>query len=184
LAQRDIQNANATRTELDNAFRNSRQAQRSYDVAAAGAGVEGRSVDYLHAQFTRDVADFESTAARNIANFRTQSSMEAKAIYARGQSAINGGYPNPLPPTATVSPLTSLMNGMSTGLSAYSVLNGAMSTPSGVGTPPTGNAIDGASVPNYVSANPTTGTAFGAASIPSAGAPVNYFNAASYLPRK
>jgi len=184
LAQRDVQNANATRAELENAFRGAREAQKSYAVAAAGSGVEGRSVDYVHEQFNRDVSDFESAAARNIANFRTQSSMEAKAIYARGQSAINGGYPAPLPPTATVSPLTSIMNGVSTGLAAYGTINSAMSTPSGVGGTTTGNVIDGASVPNYVSANPTASTSFGAASMPSApAAPLNYFNAASYFPK-
>ena len=183
LSQRDVQNSNATRAELENAFRGARESKSTYSTQAAGAGVEGRSVQYLHEQFTRDVSDFESAAARNISNFRSQSSMEAKAIYARGQSAINGGYPAPLPPTATVSWATSIMNGVSTGLAAYGTVHSAMSTPAvGSSQLSAGNAIDGARVPNYVSANPTANTSFGSGY--SAPAPaLNYFNAASYFPR-
>ena len=184
LAQRDIQNSNATRAELENAFRGARESQKSYDVGAAGRGVEGRTVDYVHEQFNRDVADFESAAARNIANFRTQSSMEAKAIYARGQSAINGGYPAPLPPTATVSPATSIMNGVSTGFAAFGALGGSLNNPlggAGASSAATSGSISGESVPNFVSSNPTINTSFSAPSAPAA--PLNYFNAASYFPK-
>jgi hypothetical protein len=129
LAQRDIQQASATRQELDGIMRNARQTQGAFRAQVGATGVQGRSVDVLHDQFQRNVAEFESVAARNIQNMRMQSGMEAKAIYARGQSAINQGYPNPLPPAQTVSPATSIMNGITTGLSTYAVLNPALKSP-------------------------------------------------------
>ena len=129
LAQRDIQQAAATRQELDGIIRNARQTQGSFRAQVGAAGVQGRSVDMLHDQFQRGVAEFESVAARNLQNMRMQSSIDAKAIYARGQSAINQGYPNPLPPAQTASPAMSIMNGITTGLSAYSTLNSAFQSP-------------------------------------------------------
>jgi hypothetical protein len=131
LAQRDIQQASATRQELESVSRNAREAGATARAQTAAAGIEGRTVDFLHAQFSRDVAEFESVAARNLRNFRAQSQMEAQAIYARGQNAINQGYPNPLPPVATVSPLTSVMQGISTGIGVYGAL-GSFRTPPGV----------------------------------------------------
>lgn len=132
LAQRDIQQASATRQELESVSRNAREAGATARAQTAAAGVEGRTVDLLHAQFSRDVAEFESVASRNLRNFRAQSQMEAQAIYARGQNAINQGYPNPLPPVATVSPLTSVMQGISTGIGVYGAL-GSFKGPPGVG---------------------------------------------------
>jgi hypothetical protein len=132
LAQRDIEQAAATRQELEKVSRDAREAGATARAMTAAAGIEGRTVDLVHAQFNRDVAEFESVAARNIRNFRSQSSMEAKAIYARGQNAINQGYPNPLPPVATVSPATSIMNGITTGIGVYGALSSFQSPP-GVG---------------------------------------------------
>lgn len=132
LAQRDIQQASATRQELESVSRNAREAGATARAQTAAAGVEGRTVDLLHAQFSRDVAEFESVASRNLRNFRAQSQMEAQAIYARGQNAINQGYPNPLPPVATVSPATSIMQGISTGIGVYGAL-GSFASPPGIG---------------------------------------------------
>lgn len=122
----------AVRQELEGISRNAREAKATYSTFAAGAGVEGRSVDLLHAQFDREVMEFESAAARNISNMRTQMGVEIEAIYARGQSAINGGYPAPLPPAANPSPWLPIINGITTGISTYSALN-SFQTPSGVG---------------------------------------------------
>lgn len=132
LAARDIEQAAATRLELEKVSRDAREAGATVRTMTAAAGIEGRTVDMLHAQFSRDIAEFESVSARNIRNFRSQSAMEAKAIYARGQNAINNGYPQPLPPVATVSPITSIMNGVSTGLAAYGALS-AFNAPPGIG---------------------------------------------------
>jgi len=152
LAQRDIQQASATRQELDGIMRNARQTQGAFRAQVGAAGVQGRSVDMLHDQFQRNVSEFESVAARNIQNMRMQSGIEAKAIYARGQSAINQGYPNPLPPAQTVSAATSVMNGISTGFSAYSTLNSAFSNPNpGVGSQ--ANTLTNAP-PNLIAATP------------------------------
>lgn len=132
LARRDMEQAAATRQELENLTRNARLAGSSTRVATAAAGIEGRTVDMLHQEFERDVAEYESAAQRNLKNFRVQADMEAKAIYARGQNAINNGYPNPLPPVATVNPLTNIMSGVTTGLAAYSALS-SFSGPPGLG---------------------------------------------------
>jgi hypothetical protein len=131
LARRDIEQANATQNELSNIARNVREASATTRTQQAVAGVEGVSADLLHLQFERDVAEFESTAMRNIRNFRNQSNMEAQAIYARGQSIINSGYPSPLPPVATINPLASIMNGITTGISVYGALS-SFQTPGGI----------------------------------------------------
>jgi hypothetical protein len=123
----------AVRQELEGISRNAREAKATYSTVAAAAGVEGRSVDLLHAQFDREVMEFESAAARNISNMRTQMGVEIEAIYARGQSAINGGYPAPLPPAANPSPWLPLINGITTGISTYGALS-SFQTPSGVGS--------------------------------------------------
>lgn len=122
LLERDIQQAAATRQELDSVTRDIRGAGATAAAQMAAAGIQGRTVDLLHAQFSRDIAEFESTAGRNLKNFRAQSQMQAKSIYARGQNAINQGYPNPLPPAATVDHATSIMNGISTGISTFSAM--------------------------------------------------------------
>ena len=137
LAKRDIETAAATRQELETISRNAREAGATVRTMTAAAGVEGRTVDTLHAQFARDVAEFESTAIRNITNFRAQSAMEARAIYARGQNAINNGYPNPLPPPATVNVATSIMSGISTGIGVYGALGGLASPDVGAAANPT-----------------------------------------------
>lgn len=144
LIQRDFQQSAAVRQELENYTRNARMAAASTQVATAAAGIEGRSVDLLHQQFERDVAEFESAAQRNIQAFRAQSNMEAQAIYARGQSAINNGYPNPLPPVATVSAATNIMNGVTTGIGIYGALRSFQSPP---GVAATANPNTASSVP-------------------------------------
>jgi hypothetical protein len=153
LAQRDIEQAAATSNELQNISRNIREASATARTQQAAAGVEGATVDMLHMQFERDIAEFESTAMRNIRNSRYQSNIEAQAIYARGQSAINNGYPPPLPPAATVSPWASLMNGVSTGLSAYSML-GSFQAPTDIGA---GSNLTTAGTPFFLQANPPAG---------------------------
>lgn len=132
LARRDIEQAAATRQELENLTRNARMAGATVRAQTAAAGIEGRTVDLLHQEFERDVAEFESAATRSFQSFRAQSAMEAKAIYARGQNAINNGYPSPLPPVATVSTATNILGGLTTGLAAYSALQ-SFNTPPGVG---------------------------------------------------
>lgn len=133
LARRNLEQRAATQNELQGISRNAQEASGTAAAAQAVAGVEGRSVDMLHAQFAREVAEYESVAARNIRSATIQANAEAQAIYARGQSAINNGYPPPLPPTQTINPLTSLLNGAATGISVASALN-SFQTPQGVGT--------------------------------------------------
>jgi O-acetyl-ADP-ribose deacetylase (regulator of RNase III) len=133
VVRQNIERSSAVRQELEGISRNAREAKATYTTVAASAGVEGRSVDLLHAQFDRDVMEFESAAARNLSNMRTQMGMEIQAIYARGQSAINGGYPAPLPPAANPSPWLPIINGITTGISTYGALQ-SFQTPGGVGS--------------------------------------------------
>jgi hypothetical protein len=129
LARREIEQANATQNELSNIARSVREASATARTQQAAVGVEGVSADLLHLQFERDVAEFESTAMRNVRNFHRQSNMEAQAIYARGPGAINSGYPNPLPPAATINPFASIMNGITSGISVYGALSSFQGPP-------------------------------------------------------
>ena len=133
LGQREIQQQAAIRQELSGFARNARETSGTYAARSGALGVQGSSVDAVHQQFARDVLDFEATSRRQMQDYRAQAAFEAQGIYSRGQSAINQGYPNPLPPVATVSPATSIMNGVSTGFAVYSSL-GSFKTPSGVGS--------------------------------------------------
>lgn len=168
IAQRDIERIAAARQEIEGISRNVREAGATARAATAAAGIEGRSVDLLHSQFSRDIAEFESSMSRNVRTMRAQSAIEAEAIYARGQNAINQGYPNPLPPVATVNPLTSIMNGITTGLSAYSALS-SFRTPPGVGAA-ANVTTNNAAAPWYLQANPSPGT-FGTPSLLAAPTP-------------
>jgi hypothetical protein len=144
LAQREFEQTAATRQELENITKNVRQAAGSTRVAQAAMGVEGRSVDMLHQQFEREIAGFESTAMRNIRNFRYQSNMEAQAIYARGQSILNSGVPSPLPPSATWSPVLNALQGATVGIQTASALQ-SFRDPNGVGG--AGNPMPAVSAP-------------------------------------
>jgi len=134
VAQR-IQVIDQQKQELQNMTRDARQASASVQAATAESGVMGRSVDLLHQQFEREILDFQSAAERNISNYTAQLNREAQAIYSRGQSIINQGYPSPLPPPAGVNygliGMNSIMQGFNAGVSAYQ---------SGFNTPPVGNA--------------------------------------------
>lgn len=169
LASRDIEQAAATRLELENISRNAKEAGATMRARTGAVGVEGQTIALLHNQFDREIAEFESVAARNMKTFRARTEMEARAIYARGQSAINNGYPNPLPPPATVSPLTSILGGITTGLSTFGTLNSAFGAPPGVGGDVSGVA-NNASAPWYLQANPGPGT-FGTPPLLAAPAP-------------
>jgi hypothetical protein len=156
LGRQNIERSLAVRQELEGVSRNAREAKATYTTVAASAGVEGRSVDLLHAQFDREVMEFESAAARNLSNMRTQMGVEIEAIYARGQSAINGGYPAPLPPAANPSPWLPIINGITTGISTYGALS-SFRAPTGVGSAATpGTGAPGPWASGYVAPSGTS----------------------------
>ena len=132
--------------QLMNISRDARNASGRMATAVAEAGVEGRTVGMLHDQFEREVADFESAAIRNISNYTAQVNREAQAIYARGQSIINSGYPAPLPPYSSPNiggaVLSVLTAGINAGIASYSAFGkpkvGTGMT--GGGTVPTGGS--------------------------------------------
>lgn len=131
-AQR-IQQIDAQRQELQNITRDSRLASAGYRAGTAEAGIMGKTVDQVHSQFERDVLEFESAASRNITNMTVQVNREAQAIYSRGQSIINQGYPSPLPPPAKVNMGLIGMQGLLTGISVGTSLHGAFGSPGGGG---------------------------------------------------
>ena len=133
LGLRELQSRAAARLELEGISRAAKNASATSAVSFGRAGITGQSVNLLHQQFERDVLEHESAYTRTQDNLRQQFSMDAKGIYARGEAAINAGTPAPLPPVQTVSPATSIMNGISTGFSVYGAL-GSFKAPPGVGT--------------------------------------------------
>lgn len=132
------QNVDAQKQQLQGISRDARLASGAYRALSAETGAEGRTVDLVHQQFERDVLEYESAAIRNITNMGMQINREAQAIYNRGQSIINQGYPSPLPPPARVDFGLIAMNSALTGLQTGIALNGAFKAPNpGVtGTPP------------------------------------------------
>ena len=137
MAQR-IETIDQQKLELQNATRDARQASASLRAGAVEAGVEGRGVDILHQQLERETYDLQSAAVRNITNYTMQINREAQAIYSRGQSIINQGYPSPLPPPAKVNygliAINSITAGLNAGLASYSAFN--TPTTGTVGTKP------------------------------------------------
>lgn len=102
LMAQQVEAIAAQKQQLNNIAMDARAASANYSAVVAETGVEGKTVDLVHQQFERGVLDFESAAIRNISNFTTQINREARAIYNRGQSIINQGYPSPLPPYQSV----------------------------------------------------------------------------------
>lgn len=136
FAQRSEQ-IDAQRQELQNITRDSRQASSGYRAMVAETGISGKSAELVHSQFERDVLEYESSASRNITNMTLQTNREAQAIYSRGQSIINQGYPSPLPPPAKVNMALIGIQGALTGISVGTSLHGAFGTPN----PGTGPAL-------------------------------------------
>lgn len=122
LTAQKIQQNDAIRRELYGVTNEARAAQGMARAQLASLGVEGNSAFMLHNQFEARLGLFDATAERNRSALYRQLDMEAKSIYARGQSIINSGYPSPLPPAATVSLGTSIMNGVTTGISIFGSL--------------------------------------------------------------
>lgn len=136
MAQR-IQQIDAQKQELQNITRDARNNSATFSTASAEAGVTGRSVDVVHQQFERDVMEFSSAASRNLTMYTAQLNREVQAIYSRGQSIINQGYPSPLPPPAQVNYGLIAVNAATAGLNAGLMANSAFGTPK-VGTTGTG----------------------------------------------
>lgn len=128
--------------QLQNIVKDARQASSSFTALTAETGVEGRVVDMVHQQFERDVLDFESAAIRNISNYTNQVNREARAIYSRGQSIINQGYPSPLPPYQSVNygliAVQAATQGLQAGLASMEAFR----------TPTTGTAGFGSGTPS------------------------------------
>jgi hypothetical protein len=129
LVAQQQQNIDAQKQQLQGISRDARSASSTMRAIGAEAGVEGRTVEMVHQQFEREVLEFESAATRNISNMTAQVNREAQAIYSRGQSIINSGYPSPLPPPARVDWGLIGVNSAITGVQTGIALNGAFKNP-------------------------------------------------------
>ena len=133
LAAQQIETIAAQKQQLQNISLDARAASSAYTASQAETGVEGRTVQMVHDQFEREVLNFSSAAQRNLTNYTIQLNREASAIYARGQSIINSGYPAPLPPYQSINFIGSVLNGVTAGLSA-----GMSAQAAGIGRPSVG----------------------------------------------
>jgi hypothetical protein len=145
LAAQQIETIAAQKQQLQNITLDARAASSAYTASQAETGVEGRTVQMVHDQFEREVLNFSSAAQRNLTNYTIQLNREASAIYARGQSIINSGYPAPLPPYQSINFIGSVLNGVTAGLSA-----GMSAQAAGIGAPKVGGSPGGTApaVPN------------------------------------
>lgn len=127
LMAQQVEAISAQKQQLQNITRDARSASSAYTAATAEMGVEGRSVEQVHQQFERGVLEFQSAATRNISNYTAQLNREARAIYNRGQSIINQGYPAPLPPYQSVNfgliATQGAIAGLNAGLASYPAFN-------------------------------------------------------------
>jgi Spy/CpxP family protein refolding chaperone len=129
LMAQQIEAISAQKQQLQNITRDARSASAAYTASLAETGVSGRSVDQVHQQFEREVLEFESAASRNISNYTAQLNREATAIYNRGQSIINQGYPAPLPPYQKVNYGLIAFQGALQGLQSGMAYHSATKTP-------------------------------------------------------
>lgn len=129
LFAQQSQMIDAQKQQLQNISREARGARAAYAAITAETGVEGRSVQQVHDEFERDVLDFEAAGIRNVQNAVRQTNIEARAIYSRGQSIINQGYPSPLPPAARVDWGLMAVNSAITGINTGMTMNSAFKSP-------------------------------------------------------
>lgn len=129
LMAQQIEAISAQKQQLQNITRDARSASSAYTASVAEMGIEGRTVEQVHQQFERGVLEFESAAVRNISNYTSQLNREARAIYNRGQSIINQGYPAPLPPYQSVNFGLIATQGAIAGLQSGLAYHSATKTP-------------------------------------------------------
>lgn len=94
-------------------------ARRGMAVTAARnaeRGIKGRTAQAAIDEFERDFLDFENLRLTELKDRGYQVSLEAQSIHARGQSVINGAYPQPLPTIRGGSPLVPILQGATAGL--------------------------------------------------------------------
>jgi hypothetical protein len=162
LMAQQIETVAAQKQQLQNISLDARAASSAYTASQAETGIEGRTVQLVHDQFEREVLNYSSAARRNITSYTAQLNREASAIYARGQSIINNGYPAPLPPYQSVNYVSSILNGATQGLSI-----GLSAQAAGIGTPTVGTVAGGTSTstgwglgPSYTPSNPISNVTF------------------------
>jgi hypothetical protein len=165
LMAQQMETIAAQKQQLQNISLDARAASSAYTASQAETGIEGRTVQLVHDQFQREVLNYSSAAQRNMTNYTAQLNREASAIYARGQSIINSGYPAPLPPYQSVNYASSIMNGVTQGIGMHLAFRQAgLVTPSfgatGGGTTTGGGG--GLLGPAYTPPNPLSGVTFGA----------------------
>ena len=106
-------------------------ARRGMAVTAARnaeRGIKGRTAQAAIDEFERNFLDFENLRLTELKDRGYQVSLEAQAIHARGQSVINGTYPQPLPTIRGGSPLVPILQGATAGLAVAGSLSAISNT--------------------------------------------------------
>ena len=116
--------------QVNNVANDALKAAAVMETSYAAAGVEGRTVDQAIREFEVDFGNFAVARMDELDARYRQTIVEAQAIRNRGQSIINQGVPQPLPPVMMPSPIPAILNGATTAISVASSLQ-SLRPPSG-----------------------------------------------------
>ena len=108
--------------QVNNVANDALKAAAVMETSYASAGVEGRTVDQAIREFEVDFSNFAVSRLDELDARYRQTLVEAQAIRNRGQSAINQGVPQALPPVMMPSPIPAILNGATTAISVASSL--------------------------------------------------------------
>lgn len=119
--------------QVNNVANDALKAAAVMETSYAAAGVEGRTVDQAIREFEVDFGNFAVSRIDELSSRYQQTVTEAMAIRNRGQSIINQGVPQPLPPVIMPSPIPAILNGATTAISVASSLQSLRPPPGGFG---------------------------------------------------
>lgn len=120
--------------QVNNVANDALKAAAVMETSYAAAGVEGRTVDQAIREFEVDFSNFAVSRLDELDSRYRQTIIEAQAIRNRGQSVINQGVPQPLPPVIMPSPIPAILNGATTAISVASSLQSLKGPPGGFNT--------------------------------------------------
>jgi hypothetical protein len=120
--------------QVNNVASDALKAAAVMETSYASAGVEGRTVDQAIREFEVDFSNFAVSRLDELDARYRQTIIEAQAIRNRGQSIINQGVPQALPPVMMPSPIPAILNGATTAISVAGSLQSLKGPPGGFGT--------------------------------------------------
>lgn len=119
---------------VNNVAMDAMKAAAITETSAAASGVQGRTVDQAIREFETDFGNFAVSRLDELDARYKQMLVEAQSIRSRGQSIINQGVPQPLPPLQKPSPIPAILNGATTALSVASSLQSLRGPPGSFAT--------------------------------------------------